>query len=324
MATDPGRWGHSLANLAELWLSLLDAAAPRSIIEVGAYAGDVTRILLDWAGASGTRIFSIDPHPQPSLVQLAEENPFLELLRQTSLAALPNLPAADAVIIDGDHNYYMVSQELYLVEERARAEGRIGDDERQGAGLPLIMCHDACWPHGRRDVYYTPELIPEAERRPTVEGGFVFPGDPGMHSGGLPYRWPAVQEGGPRNGVMTAIEDFVEARDELCLAVVPAFFGLAVVWPRRAPWAGEMSSLLEDWDGNPLLARLEGNRVLHLAAREFEASRTAWCAERNARKDAFLHQLLASRTFSVAVWLSRLRRRGAPAFSKDEVRQLLG
>jgi hypothetical protein len=313
MATDPGRWGHSLGNLAELWLSVLDAARPRSIVEVGAYAGDVTRILLEWAGESSIRIFSVDPYPQPELVQLAEQNPGLELVRAPSLEALPALPGADAVIIDGDHNYYTVSQELGLVADRA------------GAGaLPLIICHDACWPHGRRDVYYTPELIPEEQRRPTVEGGFLHPDDPGLHPGGLPYRWPALEEGGPSNGVMTAIEDFVRAHQELRLAVVPAFFGLAVMWPREAPWAGEVAAILAEWDGNPLLARLEANRVLHLAGREVEAARAAWCADRIARTDAFLHQLLASRTFALAIWLSRLRRRGDPAFSKDQVRELLG
>ena len=90
MATDPGRWGHSLGNLAELWLELLDAVAPRSIIEVGAYAGDVTRVLIDWANGSEVRIFSIDPDPQPTLVELAETNPGLELVRSPSLEALPS------------------------------------------------------------------------------------------------------------------------------------------------------------------------------------------------------------------------------------------
>ena len=317
MATDPGRWGHSLGNLAELWLPILDAARPSSIIEVGAYAGDVTRILLDWVGGSGVRIYSIDPDPQPELVRLAEDHAGLELVRAPSLEALPELPAADAVIIDGDHNYYTVSHELRQVESRALADERRRD-------LPLIICHDAGWPHGRRDVYYTPELIPPEQRQPTVEGGFLHPEDPGLHPGGLPYRWPALEEGGPRNGVMTAIEDFVHARDGLNLAVVPAFFGLAVIWPRSAAWSERVAGLLAEWDGNPLLARLEANRVLHLANREVEAARAGWLTHHKTRTDAFLHQLLESRTFALAVWLSRLRRRGEPAFSQEEVRELLG
>jgi hypothetical protein len=313
MATDPGRWGHSLGNLAEIWVPVLAAAAPRSVVEVGAYAGDVTRILLDWAQESGARIVSIDPDPQAPLEQLADTNSALELIRATSHEALPALPPADAVIIDGDHNYFTVSEELRLIGERAGT-----------AELPLIICHDAGWPHGRRDVYYSPNLIPEDHRQPTIEGGFVFPGVSGLNSGGLPYRWPAIEEGGPRNGVLTAIEDFVSTREQLRLAVVPAFFGLAVIWPRRAPWAGEVAAALEPWEGSAVLERLEANRVLHLASRELEAARAAWCQERSTRKDTFLRKLLESKTFSLAVWLSRLRQGGEPAFSKDEVRELLG
>ena len=324
MATDPGRWGHSLGNLAELWLPVLDAADPRSVVEVGAYAGDVTQILLEWATGSGARVISIDPDPQPALARLADENASLELIRAPSHEALPIVAAADAVIVDGDHNYYTVSEELRLIEQRAEAEGRARAEERTGAGLPLIICHDVSWPHGRRDVYYAPERIPPEHRRPMAEGGFLFPGDPGLHSGGLPYRWPALQEGGPRNGVLTAIEDFVEQRDGLRLAVVPAFFGLAVIWPRRAPWAPEVAAALDGWDANPLIERLEANRVLHLASRELEAARVAWCEERSNRKDVLLRKLLQSKTFSVAVWLSRLRQGGEPAFTKDEVRELLG
>lgn len=311
MATDPGRWGHSLGNLAELIVPCLDAAAPQTLIEVGAYAGDVTRMLLDWAKDSGTRIWSIDPDPQAALVQLADGSDQLELVRQTSHAALPELPAADAYVIDGDHNYHTVHEELRLVAERA------------DGSMPLLICHDVCWPHARRDSYYAPELIPQDQLRPTVEGSYLFPGVTGVHDGGLIYRWPAREDGGPRNGVLTAIEDFLAGRDELRFALVPAFFGLGVIWPSEAPYADALEEILGPWDRNPVLERLEANRVLHLASREREAARAAWCQERNARKDALLRKLLQSGTFALAITLSRLRQRGEPAFTKDEIRSLL-
>ena len=313
MATDPGRWGHSLVNLAEVWLPLLDAAAPRRVVEVGAYAGDVTAVLLDWARGTGARISSIDPDPQPALVRLAEAHSELELIRATSLEAIPRLDAPDAVIVDGDHNYYTVSRELALIAERA------GE-----AALPLILCHDVAWPHARRDVYYDPDAIPPEGRRPMAEGGFLFPGVGGLNDGGLPYRHPALEEGGPRNGVLTAVEDFVAGRTGTGVAVVSAFFGLAVLWPRDAPYGPEIERRLAPWIGGTLLERLEANRVLHLAGREREATRAAWLAEQSARRDVFLGKLLRSGTFSLAIWLSRLRQGGEPAFSKEEVRELLG
>jgi SAM-dependent methyltransferase len=322
MANDPGRWGHSLANLAEIWGPVLDAARPRSVLEVGAYAGDVTRILLEWAARSGARVTAIDPDPQPPLEELAAGDARLELIRARSLEAIPALPAHDAVMIDGDHNYHTVSEELRLIAAWA-----------PNGELPLILCHDACWPHGRRDAYYEIERIPERERQPTVELGHLFPGDPGIHAGGLLlyHHRVAQREGGPRNGVRTALEDFAAGRPGLALAVVPAFFGLAALWPTRAAWAGEVAALLAPWAGNPMLARLEANRVLHLASRELEharaeseRARAQHLEERWARSSALLSRLVQSRAFSVAVWLSRLRRGGVPEFSKEEIRQLLG
>src|SRR5437588_12857218 len=115
MATDTGRWGHSLGNLAEIWMPCLDAAGPGTLIEVGAYAGDVTRLLVEWAQGTGGRIFSIDPDPQPQLVRLAEESGVVELVRSTSLEALPGLPAGDGGIIGGAHKHRTVSEEMRMI-----------------------------------------------------------------------------------------------------------------------------------------------------------------------------------------------------------------
>ena len=311
MATDPGRWGHSLGNLAELVIPCLQTAAAASVVEVGAYAGDVTRMLLEFSQASGARIWSIDPDPQETLVALGAQHSQLELVRRTSLQALPELASADAYVIDGDHNYFTVSEELRLIA--ASAEDM----------MPLLLCHDVGWPHARRDSYYSPAKIPDRHRQPTVEGGYVFPGISGLHDGGLIYRWPAAQEGGPRNGVLTAIEDFLQDREDLRFALVPAFFGLGVIWSREAHYADALEAILDPWDRNPLVARLEENRVLHLAAWQREAARAAWCQQRSASKDALLRKLLESGTFALAVALSRLRQRGEPAYSKAEIRGLL-
>jgi hypothetical protein len=311
-AHDPGRWGASLATHAETVVAILDAARPRSMLEVGAYAGDVTRILLDWAGGSGARVTAIDPEPEPSLVELSEGHPELNLIRKPSHEALPGVELPDAAIIDGDHNYYTVHEELRLIGNKAN-----------DAGLPLLLLHDVCWPHARRDSYFAPELIPEEHRNPMVQGAGLFPGEPGLKSGGLPFTWAAEEEGGPANGVLTAIEDFVAERDGLQLAIVPAFFGLGVVWHREAPWSEAVAGVVERFDRNPLLERLEANRVYHLASVHVQMVRAAQLEQRAARQEALLRELLKSKSFSVAERISRLRQGGKPAFSKDDVRRVL-
>ncbi len=121
---DPDHWGVSMAQLGELIVACLDAVGARSVAEVGAFAGDLTRLLVDWAGGAGARVLAIDPAPQEPLVRLDDELAQLELIRQTSLDALPALELPDAIVIDGDHNYFTVSRELALI---ARARRRGGD-----------------------------------------------------------------------------------------------------------------------------------------------------------------------------------------------------
>jgi hypothetical protein len=318
-AHDPDRWGVSLAQSAELMLPCLDVVRARSVLEVGAFAGDLTRVLVDWASGTGARVGAIDPAPQAGLEALADEHPELELIRRTSLEALGEVELPDAVVIDGDHNYWTVSQELRLIGERA-----------PGGDLPLLLFHDVCWPHGRRDDYYDAEQIPPDARHPVAgDRGGIFPGEPGLRAGGgLPYPRSAAHEGGPRNGVLTAVEDFAATRDDLRLAVVPVFFGFGVAWSREAPWADGVAALLDPWDRHPLLERLEANRVHHLALGHTRLVELWQLQARQARQEAVLRRLLESSAFGVAEALSRLRVRAGIAtdqsvVSRAEIRRAL-
>lgn len=319
-ANDPLRWGASMAHHAQLMLACLDAAGARSVLEVGAYAGDLTRLLADWAADAGASVAAIDPAPQPALVALAEHDGAVELITETSLAALP-AHDADAVVIDGDHNYWTVSEELRLIAQRA---------EERRRPLPLLLFHDLAWPHGRRDDYFDIAQIPPAHRHePLVGEDGISPGDPGVRRDGLPYPRSAAHEGGPGNGVLTAVEDFVAGRDDVSLAVVPAFFGFGVAWPRSATWAGVVQALLGPYDGHPLLAALEANRVAHIAGEHALRVRIWDLEARLSRQETVLRRLLDSSAFAVAEGLSRMRVRlriatGESVISRRQVRRALG
>ncbi len=315
---DPLQWGASMAQHHELLLRCLHAVSAGSVVEVGAYAGDLTRALVGWARECDGRVIAIDPSPQDQLVALAADAGELELIRQTSLQALREVRLPDVIIIDGDHNYYTVAQELTLIRGRAGA-----------GGLPLLLLHDVGWPHGRRDDYFEAQQIPAEYRQPLAAAGTgIVPGEPGTSPGGLPYPGSAAREGGPHNGVLTAAEEFVASDDRLRLAVVPAFFGLGAIWDASAPWASAVAEILAPWDANPLLARLEANRVRHIAGEHALRVQLWKLQERQARQEQVLGRLLQSSAFRVAERLSRLRVRAgiAPAqsvISRDEVRQAL-
>jgi Methyltransferase domain len=323
---DPGQWGHSLANAAEFLIPILDAVKPRFVVEVGAYAGDLTRELLAWADRNGAKVAAIDPSPEPELERLVRQRPDLELVRALSHEALKELRPPDAAIIDGDHNYYTVSEELRLIAERA-----------EPGPLPLLVLHDVCWPHGRRDTYWSPDATPPEHRHEMVEGGRLAPWDTGLVREGIPFKWTATREGGPRNGVLTALEDFAAARPGTRLAIIPAFFGVGVAWSEGAAWAEAVESLVGPWDRHPVLARLEANRVRHLVSEharhvqlhdihvELERLRTriGTLEKHAAIYEQLLRSMEHSRTLRLAGLLSRLRHPRRPARWRQAIGQAL-
>ena len=183
------------------------------------------------------------------------------------------------------------------------------------------------WPHARRDSYSAPQRIPEEHRQPLARDIALVPWEAGVAAGGLPFDWAAETEGGPRNGVLTALEDFVGEGRGLRLAVVPAFFGFGAVWHEDAPWASAVASIVEPWDRNPLLERLEANRIVHLVERWRLAYGIADAMPRwrlQEQQEALLRTMLDSGAFTWAERASRLRQRGRPAFSREQLREALG
>jgi hypothetical protein len=302
-----------MANFAEIMFPVLDAAGVRSLAEIGAYAGVLTAALLEWAEPVGARVIAVDPTPQNELVALADEREKLELEQATSVEAIPAMDLPDAFVIDGDHNYFTVSEELRLIADRVAATS---------AAMPLLLFHDVCWPHARRDTYYAPDRIPEEYLSTMVEGVGIFPDEPGLTWGGLPYKYAQKQEGGERNGVLTAVEDFVAERPDLELAIVPVFFGFGVCWSKDAPYAESVRAVLEPWDRNPMLARLEWNRVRHLAEGYLARTHAAVYKARCERQEKLLREAQASGGLRLLERLTRFRRNGNPGLQEQIATEL--
>ena len=201
---------------------VLGAAGARRIVEIGALKGENTRLMLDFLGPEA-ELHVIDPAPDFDPTE--HEQMFAgryHFHRDLSHDVRPRLAPMDAALIDGDHNWYTVYHELKMLAEVARTAG---------APLPLLVLHDVGWPYGRRDVYYSPEQIPAEFRQPYAHGG-MRPGTAELLAtgGANPTMWNAELEGGPRNGVMTALDDFLAEHDRsFRCVVIPIYFGLAIV-----------------------------------------------------------------------------------------------
>jgi hypothetical protein len=204
---------------------LLEAVDAKVVVEVGVFRGATTALLLDFARSRDLVVHSIDPEPAPGFdaeqVERAHGGRF-EFHRARSLEALGDIPDADAVILDGDHNWYTVFHELGLLERTAQQADR---------PFPLTMLHDIGWPYARRDLYYSPETVPVEFRHAHAVGG-LLPSDRSLHedAGVNAMLDHALSEGTPRNGILTAIEDFLSvAPREIAFASVPGFAGLGVL-----------------------------------------------------------------------------------------------
>ena len=200
---------------------ILKAAQPDVVVEVGAGAGEHTRQLARFCRSNGVTLQVIDPAPRFEPSELGDGVVFHKAL---SLDVLPDVGPVDVALIDGDHNWYTVNRELELLHRGARSAGRL---------TPLAICHDVCWPYGRRDMYHDPETIPAEYRHPWERAGIVPGSSAVVGDRGLNARFAnAREEGGPRNGVMTAIDDFVATANEpLDVTVLPVLHGLAIVAP---------------------------------------------------------------------------------------------
>src|SRR5436190_17761016 len=95
---DPEELGYSLANLVDVMFPCLEAIGAKSVAEIGAFTGSLTRRLLEWAAGRDVRITAIDPNAEGELVELAGADRELELLYERGDDALRRIPLPDAVI----------------------------------------------------------------------------------------------------------------------------------------------------------------------------------------------------------------------------------
>lgn len=264
---------HSMSEFLPLILPCMEAAGSRKVVEIGSEFGGTSKALGDWLSERNGSLVCVDPAPHLGFTAWAETTRNVRHLPCKSLDAVDALTDADTWLLDGDHNYHTVIEELRGI---ARVAGHAGKE------CPLVFLHDVSWPWARRDLYYAPDRIPEAARHPYSYKVGVRPGDPGCAVGrgfrGAGKFAVALQEGGPRNGVLTAVEDFLReshaAGLDLAWHHVPGVFGLGVIHSHRSAWGAAVDGLLAPWHDNPILASLEANRLAnYLAVIEWQDAR---------------------------------------------------
>jgi len=200
---------------------VIRASGARRVVEIGALRGETTARMFEQLGPD-SELHVIDPLPQfdPAEHEAAFPGRY-SFHRGLSHDVLPGLPAMDVALVDGDHNWFTVFHELEMLSTTARQAGQ---------PLPILLCHDVGWPYGRRDLYYEPSRIPTEHRQPYRRAG-IYPNRRKLAPKGGMNRTlaNAEMEGGPRNGVMTGVDDFLATYDRpVRLVELPIYFGLAI------------------------------------------------------------------------------------------------
>lgn len=169
---------------------------PTVVVEVG-LKYSTTKLLPIFKKYGCLRYIGIDPIDRyrcPS-----EFNNLFEYRQGISVEILPQIATLNLVMLDGDHNYYTVTQELMLLHQQSKP----------GA---VILLHDVEGPWARKDLYYDKSRIPP--------------------------QWIH----GPKQGVLTAVEDFlkIHQQDYSSLKIYPGENGLGYV-TRQEGQRGEAS-----------------------------------------------------------------------------------
>jgi len=177
--------------------------------------------------------FSIDSHEIPN------GNGIMDF----TLNVLPNLRNFDAIFLNDDPNWYTVYNELNLIKKNNHE-------------FPLVfICHNI-FPHKRRDSYINPEIIPNEflnEYSKELIYQDLLLSDEFFH---------AVHENTPKNGVLTAIEDFIKENTKIGMLCINFLNGMTILYPKNTISKIRIGKIFEEIEGYELeLSDLSDNIV---------------------------------------------------------------
>ncbi len=225
---------------------VLNHVPHKSICEVGSNQGITSKVLYDYCRKNGIQLQVVDPKI-PEVLKNLEEIRYYEM---TSSEYFMGGGKSDVYILDGDHNFSTVTEELNAV--------------LSCCGKKNVLCflHDVSWPWARRDLFYSPDVFHdkdyEFDQSLHLESEeFTYRGFPS----GTTYAM-AKEYGGKHSGVQTAVDDFLQEHGEYLEYVrIPTLYGLGILISKNLisePLRNYFDILL---GLKPMLSMLEANRL---------------------------------------------------------------
>ena len=246
----------SMVNFYPEAKRIMDAVCINHILEIGSEAGVNTLALLEYAKSRNAKLTTVDPVTIQFPFAVSGEKSF-HFFQGTSQEFLSSKFSAEVIFMDGDHNYETVINDLENIHQN-RAANKI----------KVMFLHDVSWPWARRDNYY--DLSQISAPNPNYADTQVSP----YISAKKFYLPPcgytvATQEGGAKNGVLTAIEAFLKKNGTTwAFWHIPIIYGIGILCCTDNLNDEEYSAIKKFSDEllshRDLLATLELNRIENL------------------------------------------------------------
>ncbi|WP_295613110.1 hypothetical protein [uncultured Methanobrevibacter sp.] len=136
-----------------------------------------------------------------------------------TLNILPNLEPFDAIFINDDPNWYTVYNELNLIK-------------KNNPNFPLVFVCNNKYPHKRRDSYINPNKIPKEYKNECCNDLPVIykDGDETKQTMIKDGFCHAIHQDTPKNGVLTAIEDFLKENLSLKVLEINPLEGITLIY----------------------------------------------------------------------------------------------
>ena len=150
-----------------------------------------------------------------------------EIINDFTLNVLPNLSNYDAIFLNDDPNWYTVYNELNIIKNN-------------NLKFPLVFICHSVFPHKRRDSYIDPEVIPKDflnEYCDTLICDDIVIHDDFFH---------AVKDNTSKNGVLTAIEDFMAENSSIGIMNIKFLNGMSVLYFKNFISENRIKRLFEE------------------------------------------------------------------------------
>ena len=133
---------------------------------------------------------------------------------ESPLTLLPTLKNYNCIFLNDDPNWYTIYNELETIK-------------KTNEEFPLVFICNNTFPHVRRDSYINPKIIPNEFRHESSKS---------LNYNGIKIDddfYHAIKENTSKNGVLTAIEDFMKKYPAIGMVKFKLTNGITILYPKH-------------------------------------------------------------------------------------------